>query len=173
MAKAEREQRQREQEEQKGEPSAPETAEPNPTNLTKLEIIENDAIDTFIRLTFAQPNLIGNLQTLNLRSTNGHGFNFMAEPGLLRILPELENLKTIVLSVAEIFEDNQTSLSTLVRRFPPGLTTLRFRGPASFATSEQWGDWVRAVEEREVLPNLQKLSFVLDLNSEAKAETKV
>lgn len=162
---AEREQ----QQEQQGEtnPLSPEQR----INLSKLEIIENDAIDAFIRLTMAQPHLMDSLKTLNLRSTNGYDFNFMAESGFLGILPELSNLQTLVLSVAEIFQDNPTYLSSLVRQFPPNLTTLRFRGPASLAMSDKWDEWVRAVETREILPRLERLSFVLDLNCESGSES--
>lgn len=139
----------------------------NPINLRTLEIFENDSIDTFCRMTMALPNLVNNLQTLRIRSTKGLDFCYLDEGSFRYILPQLENLKTLNLTVGDVFQD-PTYLPTLHKVLPPNLTTLFFRGPASLCQSEHWSDWLRAFESKDFLPQLQRLAFVLDLHCEKK-----
>jgi hypothetical protein len=139
------------------------------SKMEKLEILENDAIDTFNRMTIALPHVVGNLSTLNIRSTHGLDFHFTTEELLAGLLPELPNLRTFVLSAGDIFQD-ENLLPTLYTLFPPNLSTLRFRGPASLGRSSEWANWVKAFASSDYLPNLKRLSFVLDLHYEAPKE---
>lgn len=133
------------------------------TKMHTLEIFENDAVDTFCRMTMALPHVVDNLQTLRIRSTKGLDFVYLDEGPFRYILPTLKNLKTLNLTVGEIFED-PAYLPTLHKVLPPNLTTLFFRGPASLCQSKHWSDWLRVFESREFLPHLQHLAFVLDLH---------
>ncbi|KAJ5818164.1 hypothetical protein N7474_003755 [Penicillium riverlandense] len=134
----------------------------DPINLHTLEILENDALDTFSRMIMALPHLVTNLHTLNLRSTNGFDFSYLDESMFRQFLPQLSNLKTLRLTVGEVFRD-PSYLPTLYDYLPPNLTSLSFRGPVSLCRSERWGDWLKAFESTDFLPNLQNLGFVLDL----------
>ncbi|KOC18029.1 hypothetical protein AFLA70_141g002521 [Aspergillus flavus AF70] len=138
---------------------------PRTINLRTLEILENDAIDTFCRMTLALPHLIENLTTLNLRSTHCLDFHFLHESMVQQFLPQLTGLETLKLSVGEVFTD-ESRLHTLYKWLPPNISTLRFRGPASLTKSTEWNNWVQAFAERDFLPNLKRLSFVLDLDYE-------
>ncbi|KAJ5771592.1 hypothetical protein N7520_002121 [Penicillium odoratum] len=136
-------------------------------NLQSLEIWENDALDTFIRMYGALPHLVDNLHTLRLRSTSGLDFSLTGEETLRQILPALENLKVLNLTVGYVFED-PLYLPTLHKVLPPNITALYFRGPTSLAKSDHWADWLRAFESAEFLPHLQNLAFVLDLHYDDK-----
>lgn len=150
--------------------SDPENVAPSDQiNLHTLEIFENDAIDTFCRLTMDQPHLIENLQTLRIRSVRGLDFVYLDERPLRYILPQLVNLKTLNLTVGDVFHD-PSYLPTLYQIFPPNLTTLFFRAPASLCQSEHWSAWLRAFESKEFLPQFQRFAFVLDLHHEVKEE---
>ncbi|WEW58559.1 hypothetical protein PRK78_004027 [Emydomyces testavorans] len=139
---------------------------PKQTNTKLLEIIENDAIDTFNRMAIPMSDVIFTLRTLNIRSTEGLDFNYTAPKMFSSILTDLEALHTLVLSVGEVFDgDGEDELPfQLYKFFPPNLTTLRFRGPVSLVTSEHWHRWVESFRSLEYLPNLKTLSFVLDLD---------
>ncbi|KAF7161908.1 hypothetical protein CNMCM5623_007323 [Aspergillus felis] len=139
------------------------------SKMEKLEIFENDAIDAFNRMFVALPHVVENLSTLNIRSTHGLDFHFTTEEWFACLLPELPMLRTFVLSVGDIFKD-ENLLPTLYSLFPPNLSTLRFRGPASLGRSGGWPNWVKAFASSDFLPNLKRMSFVLDLHYEAPKE---
>ncbi|KAJ5633423.1 hypothetical protein N7490_009762 [Penicillium lividum] len=132
-----------------------------------LEIWENDALDTFTRMYGALPHLVDNLHTLRLRSTSGLDFSLTGEETFRQILPALENLKVLNLTVGDVFED-PLYLPTLHKVLPPNLTALYFRGPTSLVKSEHWADWLRAFDSVEFLPHLQNIAFVLDLHYDDK-----
>ncbi|KAJ5577536.1 uncharacterized protein N7459_006500 [Penicillium hispanicum] len=138
-----------------------------PINLKTLEIWENDAIDTFCRMTIALPHIVDNLQTLRIRSTSGLDFHYLDETPFRDILPQLEHLETLNLSVGEIFKD-PAYLPTLYKIFPPNVKSLYFRGPVTLCQSEQWREWLDAFESGDFLPKLEHLAFVLDLHYEHK-----
>ncbi|KAJ5626152.1 hypothetical protein N7510_002461 [Penicillium lagena] len=141
----------------------PENMPPSePIHLHTLEILENDALDTFSRMIMALPHLVTNLHTLNLRSTSGLDFRYLDERMFRQFPPQLSNLKTLRLTVGEVFKD-PSYLPTLYDYLPPNLTSLSFRGPVSLCRSEQWREWVEAFESKDFLPNLENLGFVLDL----------
>ena len=146
----------------------PENARPeSPINLQSLEIWENDAIDTFSRMTIALPHIVGNLQTLRIRSTSGLDLNFVGEEPLREILPQLVELQTLNLSVGDIFQD-PLYLPTMYKIFPPNLKSLFFRGPVTLSQSERWHEWLQAFASEGFLPKLKNLAFVLDLHYEKK-----
>lgn len=135
---------------------------PETINLETLEVLENDALDTFSRMAIALPHIVDNLKTLILRSTNPYDLLVTAEQMFRKILLQFTSLKTFVFTVGDFFEEADF-LSLLYLHFPPNISTLRFRGPVSLAKSEHWMKWVEAFANPEYLPNLKKLSFVLDL----------
>jgi hypothetical protein len=138
---------------------------PDQINLETLEILENDAIDAFTRMTLALPHLVQNLKTLNIRSSSGFDFNLTNEEMFHQIFPQLDGLETLVFTVGEVFK-NEQFLPLLYKTFPPNLSTLRIRGPVSLSKSEHWKEWVNSFASPAFLPNLEKLSFVLDLDYE-------
>lgn len=145
------------------------TPPPAPAALASLAIIENDAIDAFGRFTLALPHLAAGLRTLTLRSSSGLDFHFTNEALFAEVLPRLARLRTLVLTAGDVFPDADF-LPALHRLLPPGLTTLRFRGPVSLAASARWPEWVAAFAEPGFLPRLERLSFVLDLDYEEDAK---
>lgn len=142
------------------------------SNIAKLEIIENDAIDTFNRMTMALPHVVGKLATLNIRSTHALDFHSTTEKLFISTLPQLLELQTLVLSVGEIFEDEDI-LPNLYASIPSSITTLRFRGPASLVKSNQWDAWMESFASPQFLPKLKRLSFVLDLHYEVPGATSL
>lgn len=140
-------------------------------NLEKLEILENDAIDAFDRMALALPHVVEGLSTLNIRSTHGLDFHFTNEKLFPLYLCQLERLRTLVLSVGDVFTLDSL-LPEIYQNFPPNLTTLRFRGPVSLAKSDQWSNWIKSFASSDYLPNLKTLSFVLDLNYEYREDEK-
>lgn len=139
------------------------------TQMHTLEIFENDTIDTFCRMTMALPHIVDNLHTLRIRSTSQLDFQYLDEGSFRYILPTMKNLKTLNLTVGEVFE-NPTYLPTLHKVLPPNLTTLFFRGPTSLCQSKHLSDWLRDFDSREFLPLLKRLAFVLDLHYTGEKE---
>ncbi|OBT54381.1 hypothetical protein VE04_04298 [Pseudogymnoascus sp. 24MN13] len=129
--------------------SDPETPVPELVYTEILEILENDALDTFTRHDPC-PTL-----------TPKEMFHV--------ILPQLTELKTFVFTVGDIF-DEADFLPLFYKQFPPNISTLRFRGPVSLAKSEHWNKWLEVFANPEYLPNLTRLSFVLDLAYDDKEE---
>ncbi|OBT96453.2 hypothetical protein VE01_05637 [Pseudogymnoascus verrucosus] len=101
-----------------GRSSDPETPVPELVYMEILEILENDALDTFTRMTLALPYIVGNLKTLNLRSSNGHDFQLTPKEMFHEILPQLTELKTFVFTVGDIF-DEADFLPLFYKQFPP------------------------------------------------------
>ncbi|KAL2827372.1 hypothetical protein BDW59DRAFT_56992 [Aspergillus cavernicola] len=133
--------------------------------LQTLDIIENDALNTFQRMTLALPHIVKNITTLTLRSTSYPDFSWLGEGLFGEILPQLTNLETLNISIGEVFRE-ETSLADLYTWLPANLTTPHFRGPISLCRSERWEERVTAFGSAEFLPNLQRLAFVLDLHYE-------
>ncbi|KAJ0421281.1 hypothetical protein BJY00DRAFT_110441 [Aspergillus carlsbadensis] len=129
-----------------------------------LEIIENDAIDTFQRMSLALPHVVQNLTSLTLRSTsNPPDPRWLHEGFFGNVLKEMKNLETLHLTVGDIFQKEE-SLPALFTWLPPNVTTLHLRGPASLVQSKRWEEWVTTFESKDFLPKLQRLAFVLDLH---------
>ncbi|RAH64158.1 uncharacterized protein BO66DRAFT_396429 [Aspergillus aculeatinus CBS 121060] len=132
-------------------------------NLQTLEIVENDAMCTFARMTLALPHVVRNTSALHLSSTNGCcEFQQTNEKMFVQFLPQMENLRTLQLSVGEVFRD-EAHLHALYRLFPRTLTTLRLRGPAMLTQSDRWKEWEEAFASRTFLPELKRLSIQMDL----------
>ncbi|KAH8815285.1 hypothetical protein F5884DRAFT_172743 [Xylogone sp. PMI_703] len=132
------------------------------TKLRKFEILENDAIATFVRMATSLPHVVINLTTLNLRSTLDNDFRNGEYDIFQGVLPYFVQLQTLVLSIGGQIGDERL-MSTLCESLPPNLSTFRFRGPISLVTSERWPEFVKLIGSSEFLPRLKELSFVLDL----------
>lgn len=132
------------------------------SNIETLEIIENDVHDVLARMCVSIPRVFSNLKTLHLRATNGCDFYYV-ENVLHQLLPQLLSLKTLTLTLGAEYSDPK-HMTELYRRLPPNLETLRFRSTAQLAKSEAWPDWVRSFQDPGFLPQLQRLSFLLDLD---------
>lgn len=132
------------------------------SNIETLEIIENDVHDVLLRLCLSLPRVFSTLKTLNLRATNGCDFHYGGEDVLHQLLPQLDTLKTLTLTLGSEYSD-PAYLTRLYRHLPPNLETLRFRGAARLAKSDAWPEWVRAFQDPGFLPRLRRLSFLLDL----------
>ncbi|MCJ1350873.1 MAG: hypothetical protein MMC33_000854 [Icmadophila ericetorum] len=75
----------------------------------------------------------------------------------------MENLKTLIPTIGDYYPDRE-QLPRLYLHLPPNMETLRFRSSVSIAKDEKtWAKWVEAFKDPNFLPNLKKLSFVLDL----------
>ncbi|KAK2814185.1 hypothetical protein FQN49_008270 [Arthroderma sp. PD_2] len=142
---------------------------PEEVHIETLEIIENDATDTFNRMTLALPHVAMNVTTLNVRSTSGLDFHFTPADFFGQFLPQIPALKTLVLSLGDIYPD-PNHLPGFYELFPPTLSTLRFRGPVCLAMDPRWNEWVDSFADPEYLPDLKTLSFVLDLDYPARKE---
>lgn len=133
------------------------------SRLHTLEIIENDALDAFLRMSAALPHLVSTVTSLTLRSTSlGQDFGWFPESLFPKTLSQLVALKTLNLSVGAVFKEPST-LSGLYANFPPNLTNLHFRGPVVLCQSDRWKEWVSAFSNKVFLPRLERLAFVLDL----------
>ncbi|KAL4739063.1 hypothetical protein BDV11DRAFT_170443 [Aspergillus similis] len=133
------------------------------SRLRTLEIIENDALDAFLRMSAALPHLVATVTSLTLRSTSlGRDFAWFSERLFPKTLAQLHALETLNLSVGAVFKEPST-LSGLYANFPPNLTTLHLRGPIRLCRSERWEEWVSAFSNKSFLPRLERLAFVLDL----------
>ncbi|KAL4984217.1 hypothetical protein BDW68DRAFT_167462 [Aspergillus falconensis] len=134
------------------------------SRLRTLEIIENDALDTFLRMSVALPHVVQPITSLTLCSTSlPWDFGWIHEGCFSHALAELVALESLNLSVGVVFSEPST-LPGLYTGFPPNLTTLHFRGPITLCRSERWEEWVSAFGDRNFLPNLSRLAFVLDLH---------
>lgn len=158
--------------------------------MRTLEIVMNDAIDTFQRFFLARPHIIMGLERLYIRSTSGSDLHYF--PGNLfpRILAQMSNLKHLELVLGDVFNyeeeeeeedpdpvperDEQIAkdiapaeddiLGHLYEHLPHNLETLRVRGPIQLAQKEIFKQWIEHFGKPDFLPSLKSLSFVLDLD---------
>ncbi|KAL4937040.1 hypothetical protein BDV06DRAFT_227320 [Aspergillus oleicola] len=136
--------------------------EGQPSRLRTLEIIENDALCTFVLFGAALPHVVDGLTSMTLRSTEiPRDLGWFPDGVFLQLLSVLGNLQTLNLSVGEIFKD-PTTLPSLYKHLPLNLTTLQFRGPLSFGRSNGFNEWIDAFGSETFLPKLERLAFVLD-----------
>ncbi|KAH8888097.1 hypothetical protein GQ53DRAFT_749364 [Thozetella sp. PMI_491] len=154
------------------------------SRLKTLEILENDAIETFARLTFAHPNIVLGLEHLNLRSTMGFDMTALARDLPLMILPRMKNLKCLKLSMGNSWRGTEKNeqdggeaggekdlLASLHKRLPRNLETFHFRGPTALAQGLE--GWVSAFKDLNFLPSLKGMSFVLDLGADTSSPDEV
>ncbi|KAH6877059.1 hypothetical protein B0T10DRAFT_496970 [Thelonectria olida] len=133
-----------------------------PSRMRTLEILENDAIDTFQRFALACGHVVDNLDRLNIRSTSGLDCRMCPEDMFTVMLASLKNLKHLELSVSSKTFHDPAILPNLYNCFSPNLESLKFRGPLSLARTDTFGEWVKAFGRADYLPKLKRLSFVLD-----------
>lgn len=132
------------------------------SSLETLEILENDVHDVLLRMGVSAPRVFSSLKTLHLRATNACDF-YYCEDVLIQVLPQVQTLETLDLTLGLEYSD-PTNLTELHKHLPPSLRTLRFRSTAELAKSETWPEWVRSFEDPKFLPQLERLSFLLDLH---------
>ncbi|PYH79441.1 hypothetical protein BO82DRAFT_366810 [Aspergillus uvarum CBS 121591] len=76
-------------------------------SLQTLEIVENDALCTFARMTLALPYVVRNTSALHLSSTNGCcEFQKTNEKMFVQFLPQMESLKILQLSAIPADSDD-------------------------------------------------------------------
>lgn len=138
-----------------------------PSKLKSLTILENDAVEQFVRLAVAKFYLVARLDTLTLRSTTGLDYGSLSDSLFSQVLPELHGLRELHLSLSKEFPEGEEFYAELWRALPPNLEALHFRGPVWMADRLEEG-WVRAFEGPDFLPRLKRLSFVLDLGGEGE-----
>lgn len=147
------------------EPLSQEAAvEKPPSRMHTLEILENDAIDTFFRYSLACGHVIKNLERLNIRSTTGLDLHICPEEFFPVILGQLDKLKHLELSISNTTFSDPAVRFKFAESFPPNLESLKFRGPALMAQGEGFDQWISAFGKTEFLPKLKTLSFVLDVD---------
>ncbi|KAM7196203.1 hypothetical protein V8F33_006315 [Rhypophila sp. PSN 637] len=152
------------------------TGSASESKLRKLEILENDAIETFVRFTVAHPETIMTVQELTIRSLGG----CVDMPGgiLGAVLPHLGSLRHLDLGwcydvyfpvlESELWSGRrpkQRSPPWLVQGLPPNLETLYFRGPMEIAHGNEgrWlAEWTEAFGNSDYLPRLKRVGFWLD-----------
>lgn len=139
------------------------------TKLETLEIIENDAHDTLLRMALGCGNVLDKIKTLYFRATNGCDLHYPSSNVLDQFLPGLSELRSLTLVLANEYEDPKI-LTELYRHLPLNVETLHFRGPANLAKSDDWPAWVKAFGNPDFHPKLKRLSFVLDLGEERKGD---
>ncbi len=151
-----------------------------PSAMEKLEIVGNDALRTFIYMALARPHILFGLQSLNLDSPSSNDLFNVHTGILLAMLPALLNLTTLRLTLGSAMyttlleaaaENNQPFLHTAL---PASLETLHFRGPVSMAPHVP--AFVFAFKKENFLPDLKRISFVLDLpdkDSESPSEASL
>ncbi|GME47251.1 uncharacterized protein LTHEOB_8529 [Neofusicoccum parvum] len=132
------------------------------SRLRTLEIVHNDVHDTLWRYVLAHPRLIDPVRTLSLVAISVNDLNMASEDVLEQVLPQLEELRTLVLVLSDIYRDRER-LPRLFKCLPKTLRTLRFRSSVSLAREEVFQRWLDAFGNPEFLPELETLSFVLDL----------
>lgn len=138
-----------------------------PSAMEKLDIIGNDALRMFIYMALAKPHLLFGLQSLNLDSPSSNDLFDVKPTVLLLMLPGLLNLTTLRLTLGSPMyttlreaaaKNNEPFLHAAL---PASLETLQFRGPVSMAP--HLGALVTAFAKDDFLPDLKRISFVLDL----------
>ncbi|KAK4210906.1 hypothetical protein QBC37DRAFT_427957 [Rhypophila decipiens] len=155
------------------------TGSASESKLRKLEILENDAIEIFVRFTVAHPETIMTVQELTIRSLDGCCDMGSMPGGILgAVLPHLESLRHLDLGLCyDVYfpvlesefwkpEDReQRSPPWLVQGLPPNLETLYFRGPMEIAHGNEgrWlVEWTEAFRNSDYLPRLKSVGFWLD-----------
>ncbi len=142
---------------------APRSDEKHPSSRLKiLEIIENDAIDTFARFALGRPELALGLETLNIRAMKGASSYPLPDTLFPSILGALEGLASLQLSVTEDVFTSRDIIPSLYKNPPGNLQTLYFRGPCSLAFHHEFQEWISAFSKPSFLPKLRTLGFVLD-----------
>ncbi|KAF9640997.1 hypothetical protein BFW01_g12803 [Lasiodiplodia theobromae] len=132
------------------------------SRLRKLEIVYNDVRDMLYRYVLAHPSLIDPVQELSLIAKSKYDMSACDEQILEKVLPQLEQLRTLVLVLGDHYRDRE-QLPNFFKFFPPNLETLHFQSSVSLARDEVISKWAEAFQDPKFLPKLKKLSFVLDL----------
>ena len=133
------------------------------SQLRRLDIVENDACDHFIKLR-EESCLINNLSELRIVSTNGCDFcHQYEEKSFGEALVQCHSLTSLdlTLNVSSTETGETNYLVELPVFFPPNVEILRFRGPPLLAN--HLSVWYQCVSDPKWLPNLKSMKFCLDV----------
>jgi hypothetical protein len=152
------------------------------SGMKRLEILGNDAIETFHCLALAKHHLVAGLESLTLHSPSENDLHYTTGALFLQLLRDLEQLKHLRLTlgsamVSELVREAadagqllhpSSEPSSLAAFLPPNLETLRFRGPVSMASYLEEGFAAALAVDEKVLASLKRISLVLDLPGDSK-----
>ncbi|PPR05336.1 hypothetical protein CVT26_011599 [Gymnopilus dilepis] len=127
-------------------------------NLTKLRIIENDAMATFARAGQDITGFSKRLEVLHLQSTNG--CDARTKSDLMRFRDRLKkctHLKDLTLILARA--DQDTGLPPYL---PNSVENLSFHCSCSLVMLDDLEDWLKKPADRKWLPNLKSFIFKCD-----------
>ncbi|KZP00913.1 hypothetical protein CALVIDRAFT_560218 [Calocera viscosa TUFC12733] len=133
---------------------------PPPLALRNMIMTENDAMDSFIRLSDTT-HMIDRLESLKLTSTNGCDFYRFEAPEFLAALK-----KATILRQLDLVTDHRSrwvdpyNLNDLPSHLPENLEQFSFRGAPGIITDAT--PWLDLVSSPAWLPNLRESSFRLD-----------
>ncbi|KAH6840580.1 hypothetical protein B0I37DRAFT_384618 [Chaetomium sp. MPI-CAGE-AT-0009] len=135
-----------------------------PSAMKALDILGNDAFQMLTYMALAKFHLLTSLESLTLYSTSDNDLSVV--PTMFpSFLPGLELLKEFKITLgsalyATVLETTggEAFLHTLI---PPNIETLRLRGPIS--ATAHLDELAAAFAEADFLPNLKRISIVLDL----------
>jgi hypothetical protein len=135
-----------------------------PSAMTSLQILGNDAFQMLTFMAVAKFHLIASIKQLALDSRGGEDLVHFP-PGLfLAVLPglaELEHLKITFGSAAyATLLEGAEGQPFLHAALPANIETLHFRGPVSMVP--HLDAFAAAFASNDFLPNLRRISFVLD-----------
>lgn len=130
-------------------------------NLTKLRIIENDALAMFAVAGDKLSGFSKRLEVLYLQSTNGVRVNFDDNnTHTLRFrdrLRKCKQLKDLTLILARGDQD-----IGLIPLLPASLENFQFHCSCSLGMLDDLEDWIKKPADRKWLPNLKSLTFRAD-----------
>ena len=144
-----------------------------PTKTKTFEIIGNNAIGMLVGFCLQCFPVAAGLESVTLRSndyggvggwTNGNE-DAPEEVFFATFLLTMEKLKVLRLDVGERLLTSENGLEmpllkNMWRFLPPKLEQLHFRGPVGMASHVE--EWVEAFRDQKFLPELKRVSFVLD-----------
>ncbi|KAK3897741.1 hypothetical protein C8A05DRAFT_19550 [Staphylotrichum tortipilum] len=147
-----------------------------PSAMEKLDIVGNDALRMVIYMALAKAHIVFGLQSLNLDSPSSNDLFDVPPSIILALLPALLNLKSLRLTLGSCVYSTlldaavENDVPFLHAALPANLETLQFRGPVSAAP--HLGAFVSAFAKPDFLPDLKRISLVLDLPDEASNSPK-
>jgi hypothetical protein len=130
---------------------------PQPSALRNLMIIQNNAIDMFIRMR-RDTSVADYITMLQIKSTNGCDFcNEFSSPEFFETLNQCATLRSLDLTLND--EKYDKYIRDIPQHFPPNIEHLRFMAPPS--VSDEMASWLRCAADPTWLTNLKTISFHL------------
>ncbi|KAH9486197.1 hypothetical protein JR316_0000261 [Psilocybe cubensis] len=130
-------------------------------NLTKLRIIENDALATFVLAAEKVTGFSKRLEVLHLQSTDGRDVKGQsARKRFLERLRKCTRLRELTLVLARADQD-----IGLVHHIPSSVENFNFHCSCSVTMLEDLDDWLKKARDSKWLPNLKSFTFRADAHS--------